>query len=302
MKVDFDLDNVAVTEFGVGRDDHNGQTFVAVPIDTDVQDVLHAMVAGTWQAMQDSSESGPATYEPSEKHGSVEYRYLPLNDELVSSIRQVHEAANLPLDTNALADPSAVFCYFARLTDETGRHLTGLRRAAQFKGILKKRLVRIVMDSLQLIEDSVFKLDIDFDLLVDTTNVHILHPSGFEFLGKLQEAVVASVQKNFAAIEKDLPFVDFTCLHDYASKHVRAARYLASICSQKETNNISKGALKNLCKATGVVISESKGSIVVQAGHEMAFLEVLDRRRYEVELVQGSPERFKASSRRKLES
>jgi len=33
----------------------------------------------------------------------------------------------------------------------------------------------------------------------------------------------------------------------------------------------------------------------------MGFLEVLDRRRYELELVKGLPERYKASSRRKIE-
>jgi hypothetical protein len=32
----------------------------------------------------------------------------------------------------------------------------------------------------------------------------------------------------------------------------------------------------------------------------MGFLEVLDRRRYELELVKGQPERFKAESRTKL--
>jgi hypothetical protein len=32
----------------------------------------------------------------------------------------------------------------------------------------------------------------------------------------------------------------------------------------------------------------------------MDFLEVLDRRRYELELVKGSPEQYKAASRRKI--
>jgi hypothetical protein len=34
----------------------------------------------------------------------------------------------------------------------------------------------------------------------------------------------------------------------------------------------------------------------------MGFLEVLDRRRYELELVKGLPERFRATSRRKIDS
>jgi hypothetical protein len=33
----------------------------------------------------------------------------------------------------------------------------------------------------------------------------------------------------------------------------------------------------------------------------MDFLEVLDRRRYQLELVKGTPERFRASSRKKID-
>ncbi len=146
-----------------------------------------------------------------------------------------------------------------------------------------------------------FKLDADFDLLIDSTNVHILRPSGFEFVGKLQEAVLAAAPENVKALQRDLKFVDFDRIEAYATTHPRAARYLASIRAQKETTNIDKTALKKLCKGTGVKILEASGKITVLDGHVMGFLEVLDRRRYQLELVGGSPERFKAASRRKLD-
>jgi hypothetical protein len=300
MKLEFDLDNVTITEFGVGQDD-DAQTFVAVPVDASVQTALREMVQATWDAMQ-RDENGPAKYEPSEKHAGTEYLYLPLGDDLAASVRELHNAAALDINAAALSDPSVVFCYFARLTDNKQQRLTALRRATQFKGVLKSknRLVRMVDDTLQIIEDTVFKLDNDFDLLIDAKNVHILRPSGFEFAGKLQQAILEAVPENIEAIRKDLAFVDFDGIEAYAGKHPRAARYLASIRDQAETNNIDKAALKKLCKSTGVEVTESKGKIVVADGHEMGFLEVLDRRRYEVELVKGEPERFKAASRRKL--
>jgi hypothetical protein len=298
MKLTFDIRSVTVTEFGVGRDDHDG-TFVAVPVDAEVQAALREMVKATWEAMASNSE-GPAKYEASEKHGGTEYLYLPLSDEWAASVRELHEAANLPISAGALADPGAVFCYFARMTDSKGRHLTALRRATQFKGVLKSRLVRLVTDSLQLIDDRVFKLDTDFDLLIDSDYVHILHPSGFEFAGGLQEAILAAVPANVQRIQKDLVFVELTGIEKYASRHPRAARYLASIRGQMETKNIDKNRLKKLCKSTSVELSELDGKINVSPGHEMGFLEVLDRRRYELELVQGQPERFKAASRTKL--
>jgi hypothetical protein len=300
MKLEFDIENVTVMEFGVGRDDGHGQTFVAVPVDAKVQGVLREMVAATWEAMQ-KDDDGPVKYEPSEKYGGTEHLYLPLDDDLAAVVRDLHEAANLPLDVRALDDPAKVFCYFARMTDNKGRRLTALRRATQFKGVLKSCLLRFVTDSLKIIEDHVFKLDNDFDLLIDSASVHILRPSGFEFAGKLQEAILEAVPQSITAIQKDLPFVDFVSIQDYVSKHPRAARYLASIRGQKETKNLDKNALKKLCKSTNVEVTESKGKIIINAGHEMGFLEVLDRRRYELELVKGSPERFKAGSRRKIE-
>ena len=301
MILDFDIKNLTATEFGVGRDDGNGQTFVSLPVDANVQNALRDIVSATWQAMRKDADD-PPRYEPSEKHGSTEYLHLPLNDDLAASIRKLHEAANLPLDTDALADSTTVFCYFARVTDVKGRRLTALRRATQFKGVLKSRLLRFVTDALKLIEDRVFKLDNDFDLLVDSQNVHILRPSGFEFAGQLQDAILNAVPKNVAAIQKDLAFVDFAAIQAYAGVHPRAARYMASIRAQKVTKNIDKNALKRLCKDTGVEVKESKGKLLVGDDHIMGFLEVLDRRRYELELVKGTPERFRAASRRKLDT
>lgn len=299
MTLAFDFENVSTTEFGIGRDDERGQTFDLVPVDREVQHALQEMASATRNAMEELSDE-PARYQPSEKYESTEYVDLPLDDRLVEPLRQVHRANNLPVDPTALADPSSVFCYFARMTDKRGRQLTALRRATQFKGVLKNRLIRLTTDTLRIIEDKVFKLDNDFDLLIDATTVHILRPNSFEFLGKLQDAVLAAVPENVTAIQGDLPFIDFAEIQDYASKHPRAARYLASIRSQKETKNIDKLALKKLCKAMGVKIEEAKGKISVVEADVMGFLEILDRRRYEVELVKDSPERFRATSRRKL--
>jgi hypothetical protein len=300
MKLDFDLANVTVTEFGVGRDDGNRQTFVAVPVDANVQGALREMVKATWDAMQED-EGGPAKYEPSEKHASTEYLTLALSDDMASSVRELHEATNCDIEFAAIEDASDVFCYFTRLTDKKKRRLTALRRATQFKGILKKRLIRFVSDSLKLIDDDVFKLDSDFDLLVDSANVHILRPSGFEFAGKLQQAIMDAVPRNIEAIGKDLPFVEFDGIEEYAGQHPRAARYLASIRGQEETKNIDRTLLKRLCKQTGVDVIDARGKVKVAPGHEIAFLEVLDRRRYEVNLVKEKPELYRAASRKKID-
>ena len=155
-------------------------------------------------------------------------------------------------------------------------------------------------DTLQIIDDTVFRLDNDFDIIVDSANVHVLRPSGFEFLGQLQQAILDAVTENITAIRSDLAFVDFDGIEGYAGKHPRAARYLASILSQGETSSIDKSLLRKLCKQTGVEVSESKGKLRVANGHEMGFLEVLDRRRYEVSLIKEQPELYRAGSRKKI--
>jgi len=299
MNLNFDFGSVTLTEFGVGYDEGDGQTFVAIPVDAAVQGALHEMVQDTWDAMQEN-EDGPAKYEPSEKHGSTEYLYLPLRDNFATTMRDLHQAANLNIRATVLDHPDDVFCYFVRLADDKQRRLTALRRASQFKGVLKKRLISFVSDSMKLIDDDVFKLDIEFDLLVDSANVHILHPSGFEFASKLQQAILAAVPENIKTIRKDIKFVDFDRIEAYAGKHPRAARYLASIQGQEETKNIDKALLKKLCKQTGVEVTESQSKVIVAVGHEMGFLEVLDRRRYEVSLVKEKPEQYRAASRKKI--
>ena len=247
MNLEFDLGHVSVIEFGVGRGDGDSRNFVGVSVDSGVQAALHAMARATWAAMQ-KDEDGPVKYSPSEKHGSKEYLYVPLDDDLAVSVRELHEAVNLGINAGALLNPADIFCYFAHLTDKRRRRLTALRRATHFKGVVKSknRLVSMLDDTLRIIEDTVFKLDNDFDLLVDEANVHILRPSGFEFTGRLNEAILSAVPENVEAIQQDIPFVDFSDIEAYASKHPRAARYVASIRTQENRKHrqvIAHGAL-----------------------------------------------------------
>jgi len=299
MKLQFDLASVKHVEFGVGQDIDDARTYAYVPVDGAVQAALREMTVATWAAMQTLSKD-PQRYEPSEKHAGEEYLYLAMDDELSIPLKALHQAVNLDLAFNALQNPVKVFSYFARLTDGESRHLTALRRATQFKGVLKNRLIRYANDTLRIIEDKVFKLDNDFDLLIDSATIHILRPSGFEFAGQLQSAVLAAVPQNVKVLQKDVTFVDFDRIAAYAIMHPRAARYLASIKGQKESKNIDMRNLKQLCKVTGVEVKVVKGKLVVDESQVMGFLEVLDRRRYEVELIKDQPEHYRAASREPL--
>ncbi len=295
--LDFEFGNVAVTEFGVGRDDDNGPDFVAISVDTDVQTALLEMARVTWEQMQNQGD--PTRYQPSEKHSSTEYLFVPEDDDLDNVIRTLHGANNLPIDGNALSEPDSIFCYFARFIDGKNRRLTALRRASYFKGVLRKRLIHLVNDLLAMVEDKVFKLDSDFDLLMDSDRTHIWRPSAFEFLSSVKQAILDAVPDNIASIKPDLGFLDFGGIQDYASTHSRAARCLASIRTQRLAG-ITRDSLVNLCRTMGVEIEETNGLLTVADAHVIGFLDVLDRRMYRVELVPDVPEQFRASSRHRI--
>lgn len=115
--MDFNLHAIRTVEFGVGRDDGDEHAFHCVMVDDGVQVALGEMAAATWQAMQDLTNE-PVRYEPSEKHSGCEHVFLPLEDDLAVRMRNLHEAENLEIDQDALDDFEAIFCYFARFTDE----------------------------------------------------------------------------------------------------------------------------------------------------------------------------------------
>jgi len=297
--MDFDLNAIRTVQFGVGRDNGNEHAFHCVMVDAAVQKALGEMATETWATMRQLTNN-PVRYEPSEKHSGCEHVYLPLNDDLAVRMKNLHEAVNLDINQNALDNTDAMFCYFTKFTDEQGRQLTALRRSTQFKGVLKSRLIQFSDDSLKILEDKVFKLDNDFDLLIDSQRIYILRPSGFEFVGKLKEAILAAVAGNIETLQADLPFVQFDGIQEYASTRPRAARYLASIRSQQEVARIDRQHLIDTCDATGVAIDRNGDELVISERDIMGFLEVLDRRRYEVKLVADEPEQYRAPSRTRL--
>lgn len=301
MNLAFDLGNVESVEFGLYVNGDNGPTGVVVPADGEVKDALRDMAIATWREMQDEGGDG-RPYEPSEKHGAKEYLYVPTNDDEVRALWDLNEASNLPLHGGVMRDADAFSCYFARFVDGEGQRLTGMRRAAYFKGILKSRnrLLRLVDDSLAIVGDDVFKLDNDFDLLVDSAYVHILRPTAFEIIADMKEAVLGAVASNVATLRGQLAFVDLAVVREYASSHPRAARYLASICSGRHGEGVDRRKLVELCSRTGVRIEDENGMISVAEANVMGFLEVLDRRRYGVDLVPDVLETYKAASRQKI--
>ena len=297
MTLDFSMDQIVTTEFGIGR--KTPVMFSFVPVDGRVQVALRAMVRKTLKSMEQLMGEARSYYQPSEKYGSREYCYLRATDSMATLFRDVTVAENLPLDSRFPSDLGNVTCYFVRLTDRSGRRITAFRRAAYFKGIGKKPLVHWMHGSLQFVDDAVFKLDEDFDLIIDSEVIHVLRPKSLETLGGLKKWILDAVPENVSALAREIPYVDFASVEEYATTRIRAAGYLSSI-RQHNLRGMDMGALEELCESTGVRVEIVNGKLSVAEGDVMGFLEVLDRRRYGIELVRERPEYYRATSRQKV--
>jgi hypothetical protein len=302
MPIVFNYETVKVTEFGLGLDNQT-RAFNFVPVDEAVQSSLIDMVKETQHQME-QKEDHPLDYEPSEKYSSTEYLTLSLSNELVKELKILHESENLDENINAFNDIERCFAYFVKLTDDNDNRVTAVRRSTQFKTLIKKRnrLVQYVDNTLTELNDTVFKLDNDFDFIIQNDLIHILRPSGLEFTAQLQRAVMEAVPGNIAVIEKEISFVDFESISKYAQLHPRAARYIASIKSLSEASNVSHHKLAEYCKKTNVQTKEVDGKIYIDDSQVMGFLEILDRRRYEIDLVDDAePEVYRAPSRNRVD-
>ena len=301
MNLDFDLDQVEATEFGVGQQVSGSREFVVIPVDSSVHNVLLDVVKTTSSNTIQDTLALPH-FDPADKHASKEYLVLPIDHELADPIARLHHADNLVLVPAQLNRLRQSFCYFVRLTDNSNRRLTALRRASQFKGTLgrQNRLLSLMGDTLRTVEGPVFQLNADFDVLVDSQFIHIVHPTSFKELGQIEEAIAQAVPRNIQSVSVSLPDVDWSNIRKYATSHSRAAGLLSSIRTRGYSENLNRIALVDLCDRTGVIVDNSQPKIFVPENQILAFLEVIDRRRYEIGLVLNGPEQYRASSRERL--
>jgi hypothetical protein len=134
--------------------------------------------------------------------------------------------------------------------------------------------------------------------LIDDDNIHILRAAGFVVLSGIEQVIMGAVPQNIARLQEHLPFVDFTSISAYAATHSRAAKVLASICSENEASNVSRERLFATCNECGAEVIVDRDRIRPRPGKELDFLYVLDRRLFRVQLIEGQIEQYQAGSRR----
>lgn len=292
----FDFDHIRSVSFGVNLEADEGEVFRLVPCDKGVQDALKEMLVTTIAALTKEGTK-IEDFSPAEKYGANERLRVELASELVQKHREVYGADNLETDTHGLDEPAKLISYFAVFQDRANRKLIAFRRAAQFKGVVKKHLVTFMNDALRIVPDGLFKLDTDFDFLILKDQILIWRPSGFIFTAGMEEQLMACAAGNVDKIAEEVTCVDFVGLRDFVSKHRLAMRLIAALKSRQDLGEISMQRLKVCCKDNGVTFTIKGGKMVPAEGTEMDFLLLLDRRLYTLTLIEEHPERYQAASR-----
>ena len=298
------VNSIRSVQFGVCLNRAEGEEYVIVPEDRTVQDALKDMVKATAERIGCFPDANALPlYEHSEKYAAKEPLRYAIQDEDTDTVPvQLFNAANLDTHNAGLAEPTDISFYFGICKDAQNRKILAIRRAVQFKGVLKAkgRLIRWLDDTMKVVEDDVFKLDEDFDYLVTSDEIYILRPNNFVYTADLMDRVLAKSEENIQALGQAISFVQFDDLVEYVKTHPRAARLVAAIKSRDDLAGMTKHNVKKECDATGIDVAEANGKLIPPQGQEMHFLYLLDRRRYSLELVPNTPETYEAASRRKV--
>ena len=297
----FKMENFKRAEFYVCLNAHHTEQHYQVPVDTSVQNALKDMLAVTLSKIDELKKNeGFEEFSPAQKYSANDAVFCKMDSEYAEIPRLLLEEKEIPETSHATDDLAQISFYYVIAYDSDENKLLGVRRASQFKGVLKSKLINVVDNTLHLLPEKTFRLDADFDYVADQDMLWALRPAGLEFTGQLTAAVVAMASQASAEVAKRVSFLDLSKLGVYASKHPRAARYLAAVRSRNDLEKISQKYLVAYCANADVELIDKDGKLSPAEGQEILFLEVLDRRVFTAELIEGEKERYEAPNRKNV--
>ena len=288
-------------EFGICTIIEGQQTVVRIPIDDSVRAMLYDMHMEFYNTYF-GIEGDPEQYQPSEKYSNTEKLFIPLNNENLASLRELYNQNNIPIANVALGEiASSISYYFAIFRHQNGSKQICVKRPNTFKGLLRKKLIQFIDDTLQVLPDNVFKLDNDFDFIIYENNIDIIHPVGFNFIANIEEEILRCAADSTRQLSVRIQFINFNYLADFVGHSKTAAKLIASIKSRDDLERTSQQKLLEKCTRIGVIVREENGQILPDEAHIVRFLEILDRRGYDFDILDDDIlEIYVAASRKRV--
>lgn len=294
------LVNIVSVNFGIALKSNENLYFV--PTDTGLKDALKEMIGDTVAALN-AAQGDWQAYDISEDYGQRRRVYCNRGNEYMAAFSALFDAGALDDLTNLPDHVNDIKYYFAEVTDNQNRRMVGVRKATQFKGTVKakNRLVRMTNDTLSIINDTVFKLDNEFDVLVTDANVYILNDRQMQLLADITSRVAATAKTKIQLIEDTINFLDLSRIKEKIEKHPRVARYAASIAQNPLIGNFQRANIETLAKQHGIVLTEvAAGKLQCRVQDEAKLMELLDARRYHLDLADNGGDPYRATGRQKV--
>lgn len=298
----FDFKSIGAVNFGVSLRSNGNMHFV--PTDKPTKEALKETLRTTRNVF-DGLPGIWERYDLSEEYGNRRRVYSERADEFMGELSTIFEAGALEDLTNVQDHAHDIDFYFAEFWDQKNRRAVGIRKATKLKGTLssRNRLVRLVDDTLKMIEDEVLRLDTEFDVVVTQTYVFILNPRQVEQVAKIVEQVASTASAKVHSIQGALPFLDLTRIASKIGKHPRMARHAASVASHPNLANFQRDRIEALAKQHGLKFKElDDGRLQCRVSDEAALLELLDARRYHLDLQGDGGEPYRATGRQRVSS
>ena len=301
--IKFHWNAVASAELGValGKGEQPENHF-QVPASGDVNKHLKEMLVTTRGSLEKLHPEGPfPSLELPELYPPQTALFLKADTDFVADAMTLLDLANLPTAPNALDDPEAIRLYFGLFMDAKGNKIAGFKRPVTFKGLAKRKLFKWNPSpkgkELVLAPEAIFALDHDFDYIVTKEGIFILHPANFNSAAVNNDEICRQSAAALPAMQTRSKFIAFSKLEAFVKDHPMAAKLLASIRQRQDLDKMSKDLFRDLLTRQDVVFEEYQGMIAPASKYELDFLRVLDRRLYDLELVEGVTEQYAASGR-----
>jgi len=291
------IQNNQSIQFGICLSNGDEEEHHLVPVDDSVQKTLSEMLE-TFNSCY--LEDIKKHYEPSEKYSATEPLFISTNNENVVELKALFYNTSLKPNNINLAKALPDIEYYFAIFNQGNKKILGIKRPAQFKGLLKNKnkLVQIYDDTLKSVNDNIFKLDNDFDFVVSQDEIKILHPSGFVFIADVDKYIAEKSAAAAIGLGAQIKFVNFVNISKFVSRSKTAAKLIASINSRNDLHKLNKSKLSKFCKNTGIIIKKNGDEIEPEEEHIIDFLYILDRRLYEMDIT-DERELYLAESRHK---
>ncbi|MGV3455845.1 Kiwa anti-phage protein KwaB-like domain-containing protein [Sphingomonas sp.] len=275
----------------------NGDRFF-IPTDGGVQESLKTILRDTVNGF-DSIDGDWELHDISEDYGERRRVYAPRNLPLFQTMSDIFDSGTLPELPDLQNHLAELDYYFARFVDGEGRIMVGVKKARTAKATLgaQNKLVRLIDNTLVLIEERVLRLDRQFDILISADNVFILEPRAAEQVAKIVERVAASAGARVQEIHDALPFLDLSRIKNKIARHPKLARIAHSVANHPNLHGIQRAAIEDLAAAQGIRFKEVAGRLLCNVTDEAKLMEVLDARRYHLDLTATGAVPYRATAR-----